>query len=121
MPQPIDLPNQEPESELNSIQRSILEGEAIETLQTIYDPELPVNIYDLGLIYDVQVDENAHCHVLMTLTSPNCPVAESLPVDVHNSMAAIPGIKSVKVDLTWDPPFTMDRMADHVKLQLGLL
>jgi len=55
------------------------------------------------------------------LTSPNCPVAESLPVDVHNSMAAIPGIKSVKVDLTWDPPFTMDRMADHVKLQLGLL
>ena len=106
---------------LNSIQLALLEGEIIEALQMVFDPELPVDIYNLGLIYDVNVAETGDVRILMTLTSPACPVAESLPIEVENAVAMVPGVRSVRVELTWDPPYSLDRMPDHVKLELGLL
>ena len=118
MPEPINLPPKEP---LNSIQKTLLECEVIESIREIYDPEIPVNIYDLGLIYGIEVSDAADVVVTMTLTSPACPVAESLPVDVELRVAQTPGVANVRVDLVWDPPFTIDRIPDHVRLDLGLL
>ncbi len=118
MPKPID-PEPVPQP-LNAIQKSILENDVLETLRTIYDPELPVNIYDLGLIYEVNVRDDRTVHVLMTLTSPACPVAESLPPEVEQKVRETPGVADATVELTWDPPFTIDRMPDHIKLELGL-
>lgn len=118
MPEPIPLP---PKGPLNSIQKSLLENEVIEGIREIYDPEIPVNIYDLGLIYGVEISDGADVVVTMTLTSPACPVAESLPVDVEFRVSQTPGVASAKVDLVWDPPFTLDRIPDHIKLDLGLL
>jgi len=93
----------------------------IDVIKTIYDPEIPVNIYELGLIYDVLVNENFDVKILMTLTTPNCPVAETLPVDVEDKVKTINGIKSVKVEITFDPPWTQDLMSDEAKLELGIL
>ena len=93
----------------------------IEVIKTIYDPEIPVNIYELGLIYDVLVNENFDVKILMTLTTPNCPVAETLPVDVEDKVKTINGIKSVEVEITFDPPWTQDLMSDEAKLELGIL
>jgi|694.fasta_scaffold42782_11 FeS assembly SUF system protein len=120
MPEPINLPSTSTTGPLNSIQQSLLEGEVIETLRTIYDPELPVNIYDLGLIYGITVNEFAHVDVDMTLTSPACPVAESLPGEVEEAIRQTPGVSQAKINLIWDPPYSMDMMPDHVKLELGL-
>lgn len=106
---------------LNTIEKSLLQNEVIERIKEIYDPEIPVNIYDLGLIYEVNVGDDADVHVLMTLTSPMCPVAESLPVDVENAVASVPGVRFSRVELTWDPPFTIERMPEDVKLMLGLI
>ena len=117
MPEPIPLPPKQP---LNSIQKSMLESEIIEGIREIYDPEIPVNIYDLGLIYGVEISDNADAVVTMTLTSPACPVAESLPVDVELRVARTPGVATAKVNLVWDPPFSIDRIPDHIKLDLGL-
>jgi FeS assembly SUF system protein len=119
VPEPIKPPSEI--APLNTIQKALLEGEVIEALQTVYDPELPVDVYNLGLIYDVQVSEWGDVHILMTLTSPACPVAEILPIEVENCVALVNGVRSVRVELTWDPPYTLDRMPDHVKLELGLL
>lgn len=94
---------------------------AIDILKTIYDPEIPVNIYELGLIYDVQVKEENAVHVLMTLTAPSCPVAGSLPGEVEEKLKAITGINDATVEITWDPPWEMSKMTDEAKLQLGLL
>jgi len=93
----------------------------IDVIKTIYDPEIPVNIYELGLIYDVLVNENFDVKILMTLTTPNCPVAETLPVDVEDKVKTINGIKSVEVEITFDPPWTQDLMSDEAKLELGIL
>jgi len=93
----------------------------IDVIKTIYDPEIPVNIYELGLIYDVLVNENFDVKILMTLTTPNCPVAETLPVDVEDKVRTINGIKSVEVEITFDPPWTQDLMSDEAKLELGIL
>lgn len=120
MPQPVSAHSDRP-NPLSTIERSLLEGEVMEMMRLIYDPEIPVNIYDLGLIYDIDVDENAHCDVVMTLTSPACPVAGTLPGEVEMAVREVPGIRSANVELTWDPPFTIDRMSDEVKLLLGLL
>lgn len=106
---------------LNAIQISVLESEVIEAIRQVYDPEIPVNVYDLGLIYDVDINPSADVVVTMTLTSPACPVAESLPLDVENVVAEVPGVSSSKVTLVWDPPFSIDRIPDHIKLDLGLL
>ena len=123
MPEPIANPTTAAAGTpaLDPIQRSLLENEVIEMLRTVFDPEIPVNVYDLGLIYDVTVSEAGDVHVLMTLTSPACPVAETLPLEVEDRVRLIPRIKSARVELTWDPPFTLDRVSDEVKLMLGLL
>nr|WP_319401389.1 SUF system Fe-S cluster assembly protein [uncultured Carboxylicivirga sp.] len=98
-----------------------LESKIIEILKTIYDPEIPVNIYDLGLIYEIDVDENGKARVVMTLTSPNCPVAESLPEEVHEKVSSIDGITHVDLNLTFDPPWTKDMLSEEALLELGLL
>lgn len=90
-------------------------------LKTIYDPEIPVNITELGLIYDVLVDADARVGVRMTLTAPACPAAQSLPVEVKEKASKVPGVSDARVEIVWEPPWTMDRMSDAAKLQLGLL
>lgn len=90
-------------------------------LRTVYDPEIPVNIYDLGLIYNLDVDESGVVDLQMTLTSPNCPVAESLPEEVKHKVRGVEGVSELKFDLVWDPPFHPDMMSEAAKLQLGML
>ena len=93
----------------------------VKTLKTIYDPEIPVDIYELGLIYDVLVNEDNQVKILMTLTTPNCPVAESLPLDVKEKVKSIDGVEDAEVELTFDPPWTRDLMSEEAKLELGFL
>lgn len=119
MPKPVDTKMEE-NPVLNTIERTLLEGEVVEAIRTVYDPELPVNIYDLGLIYDIDVKDTGDVHVLMTLTSPACPVAGSLPGEVEMTVAGVPGVKRATVELTWDPPFTIEMMSEDVRLALGL-
>ena len=96
-----------------------IKDKIIEEIKKIYDPELPVNIYDLGLIYDVQVNQKK-AKIKMTLTTPNCPVAESLPKEVKESAMQVQGIEDVDLELVWDPPWTKDMMSDAAKLELNL-
>ena len=93
----------------------------IQTLCEIYDPEIPVNIYELGLIYDIQISKNWDVKILMTFTSPNCPVAESLPQEVKDKVAEIKGVKSAEIEMTFDPAWTRDLMTEEAKLELGFL
>ena len=93
----------------------------IDALKEIYDPEIPVNIYDLGLIYGVEVTEGGHAVVTMTLTTPHCPVAESMPGEVELRVSAVPGIATADVNLVWDPPWDPQKMSDDAKLELGML
>lgn len=93
----------------------------IQTLKSCYDPELPLNIYELGLIYNVAVTPANDVSIAMTLTTPNCPVIESLPSEIRRKVAAMPGAGSVTLDIVWDPPWSPDRMSDAAKLELGLL
>ena len=93
----------------------------IEVIKTIYDPEIPVDIYELGLIYDVLVNENNDVKILMTLTSPNCPVAETLPVEVEEKVKTVPTIKNAEVEITFDPPWHQGLMSEEAKLELGFL
>lgn len=121
MPEPNEVPSPpRPSAPLNSIQKSMLESEIIESIREIYDPEIPVNVYDLGLIYGIEISDEADALVTMTLTSPACPVAESLPGDVEEKVRETVGVRSAKVELVWEPPFSLDRMPDHIKLELGL-
>ena len=90
-------------------------------LKTIYDPEIPVDIYELGLIYDVFVNEDRDVKILMTLTTPNCPVAESLPLDVENKVKSMQEVNDAEVEITFDPPWTQDLMSEEAKLELGFL
>lgn len=98
-----------------------LEDKVIGVLMEIYDPEIPVNIYDLGLIYEVSFDDDNNLFIDMTLTSPNCPVAESLPKEVEDKTAAIEGVTSSSVNITFDPPWDKDMMSEEAKLELGFL
>jgi FeS assembly SUF system protein len=93
----------------------------VKVLKSIYDPEIPVDIYELGLIYDVLVNEDNEVKILMTLTSPNCPVAETLPVEVEEKVKSLNAIKDAEVEITFDPPWTKDLMSDEAKLELGML
>jgi FeS assembly SUF system protein len=93
----------------------------VAALREIYDPEIPVNIYDLGLIYDLVITGDAHVTVTMTLTTPHCPVAESMPGEVEMQVGAVPGVGVVDVDLVWDPPWDPSKMSDEAKLELGML
>jgi len=93
----------------------------IAALKEIYDPEIPVNIYDLGLIYNIEINDNNHAVVSMTLTTPNCPVAETMPGDVELRVSTVPGISSAEVNLVWEPAWDPDNMTDEAKLELGML
>jgi FeS assembly SUF system protein len=104
-----------------SIYKKELEEKIIEALKTIYDPEIPVNIYEIGLIYKLEVDDDFTVHVLMTLTTPNCPVAESLPDEVSEKIKSVEGVKEVDLELTFEPPWNMEMLSDEAKLELGIL
>lgn len=98
-----------------------VENQVIDVLKTIYDPEIPVNIYELGLVYEIKVDEHFDVKIDMTLTSPNCPVAESLPAEVEAKAAGLWSVKSAKVEIVWDPPWDKDMMSEEAKYELGFL
>ncbi len=97
----------------------MVEAEILEALREVYDPEIPVNIYDLGLIYDVDVNEDGIVEIEMTLTSPACPVAGILPGQVEQKVREVPGVADVSVELVWEPAWSMDRMSEEAKLELG--
>ena len=98
-----------------------LQEAVIEALKSIYDPEIPVNIYELGLIYDVRVDADGDAVIDMTLTTPNCPVAESMPGEVEMRVLSVPGIRDVEVKLVWEPAWDPSKMSDEARLELGML
>jgi len=110
----------QPAVTLEPDQVQALEQEVIKVLKTCYDPEIPVNIHDLGLIYGIDIQPTGAVHVRMTLTSPACPVAGSLPPEVRAKIQAIPGVTRAQVDVVWDPPWEKERMSEAAKLQLGI-
>ena len=93
----------------------------INALQQVYDPEIPVSIYDLGLIYNIDIKENKDVNILMTLTTPHCPVAQELPKQIEDAVAKLEGVNKVKVKITWEPPWTQDKISESAKLDLGLI
>lgn len=100
---------------------STLEQQVVEAIRTVYDPEIPVNVYDLGLIYDIDIDAHNKAHIRMTLTAPACPVAGILPGQVETAVRNVEGIDDATVELVWDPPWGQDRMSEEAQLALGLL
>ena len=98
-----------------------MKDKIIEALKTVYDPEIPVDIWELGLIYDIRIHEDNTVNVLMTLTSPNCPVAESLPLEVEDKVKSVEGVVDCVLELTFDPPFTTDMMSEEAKFVLGMM
>ncbi len=98
-----------------------LEEKVVEALRSCYDPEIPVNIYELGLVYEVKVDPSGDVRVKMTLTAPNCPAAGSLPVEVESKVKALPNVTAAKVEVVWDPPWDPSKMSEAARLQLGML
>ncbi|MCF8459869.1 MAG: iron-sulfur cluster assembly protein [Flavobacteriales bacterium] len=106
---------------LSHEERKDIEERIIDVIRTVYDPEIPVDVYELGLIYEVKVDEEANAHVLMTLTSPSCPVAESLPLEVEEKVRGVMGVETGKVELTFDPPWDKDMMSEAALLELGFM
>ncbi len=104
-----------------TIDTNVLGDKIVRVLKTIYDPEIPVDIYELGLIYDVFVNEDYDVKILMTLTTPNCPVAETLPLEVEEKVKSINEVKGAEVEITFDPPWSQDLMSEEAKLELGML
>jgi len=104
-----------------TIDTNVLGDKIVRVLKTIFDPEIPVDIYELGLIYDVFVNEDLDVKILMTLTTPNCPVAETLPLEVEEKVKSINEVKGAEVEITFDPPWTQDLMSEEAKLELGML
>ncbi len=98
-----------------------LEEQVTAALRNVYDPEIPVNIYDLGLIYEVRIDDKARVNVDMTLTAPGCPVAQTFPATVEQEIMKVPGVTAAHVEIVWDPPWTPERMSEAAKLELGML
>jgi len=123
VPDPVDLPA--PTTQTTAVVADAARTEALKpailaAIRTVFDPEIPVNIMELGLVYDVWVDAAGVAGIRMTLTAPGCPAAQSLPVEVAHKVKAVPGVSDAKVDVVWDPPWTKDRMSDAAKLQLGM-
>ncbi|MFN7313286.1 MAG: DUF59 domain-containing protein [Bacteroidota bacterium] len=109
-------------TENNSLRTFVdVQNEAVKVLQTVYDPEIPVNIYELGLIYEVNVDHDLNIEIIMSLTSPFCPAAQSMPEEIKQKLSSIEGVQSVEVKITFDPPWTQDLMSEAAKLQLGFM
>ena len=99
----------------------ILKDEIIQALQSVYDPEIPVSIYELGLIYDIKIKDENDIDIIMTLTTPNCPEAQTIPEKVADVVSLVKGVNEVKVEITWEPPWTQDNMTEAAKLELGLI
>ena len=123
--QPVDSPANELSQSIEDIvpdqlKMAELRPHVLEALSTVYDPEIPVNINELGLIYDVLVDKDSRVGIRMTLTAPACPAAQSLPVEVRDKARAVPGVTEAKVEIVWDPPWDKERMSEAAKLQLGM-
>ncbi len=106
---------------MNKLNIQSLETEIIKALRTVYDPEIPVNIYDLGLIYKIFIDDNANVKIDMTLTAPGCPVAQTFPGVVEAAVRSVEGVTEATVELVWEPPWTQENMSEAAKLQLGLI
>ena len=110
-----------PETQRQPAQQATLEEQVIDALRGVYDPEIPVNIYDLGLIYTLDIDADGVVNIAMTLTAPGCPVAQTFPGTVECAVKCVPGVSDARVELVWDPPWTKERMTEAAKLQLGLI
>ena len=106
---------------MNPFEAMALEEKVIDVIRTCYDPEIPVNIYELGLIYDIKVDPSGVVNVKMTLTAPSCPAAQSLPIEVESKAGSIAGVTDVNVEVVWDPPWEPSMMSEAAKLELGML
>jgi FeS assembly SUF system protein len=106
---------------MNTISNTVLEAEVVDALRTCYDPEIPVNIHELGLVYDIKVDDTGVVTITMTLTSPHCPAVQSLPAEIEGKVKAVPGVADVKINLVWDPPWDPSKMSEAARLQLGML
>ena len=106
---------------METINTLVIEAEVIEALRTCFDPEIPVNIYELGLIYEVKVEPSGAVGIRMTLTSPNCPAAQSLPAEVEAKAKTVPGVTDAKVEVVWDPPWDPSKMSEAATLQLGFM
>jgi len=105
---------------LNTSEQSLTEAQIVEALKTCYDPEIPVDIYELGLIYGIKLEDDGEVEIKMTLTSPHCPAIQSLPAEVESKVGAIKGVTAVFIKLVWDPPWHSGRMSEAAKLELGL-
>jgi FeS assembly SUF system protein len=106
---------------MESINELVIESEVLDALRTCFDPEIPVNIYELGLIYNVNVEEGGAVTITMTLTSPHCPAAQSMPAEIEEKVKAVSGVTDVKIDLVWDPPWDPSKMSEAARLQLGMM
>jgi len=106
---------------MESINQTIIEADVVEALRTCFDPEIPVNIYEMGLIYSVKVDEAGSVQIEMTLTSPHCPAAQSIPAEVEGKVRQIAGVTEVNIDIVWEPPWDQSKMSEAARLQLGML
>jgi FeS assembly SUF system protein len=106
---------------VESINETVIEAQVLDALRTCFDPEIPVNIYELGLIYDVHANVAGLVEIKMTLTSPHCPAAQSIPAEIEGKVKAIPGVSEVKIDLVWDPPWEPSKMTEAARLQLGMM
>jgi FeS assembly SUF system protein len=106
---------------VNSINNLVIESEVLDALRTCYDPEIPVNVYELGLVYEVAVDDTGAVSIKMTLTSPHCPAVQSLPAEIESKVKAVTGVTDVKIDLVWDPPWDPSKMSEAARLQLGMM
>ena len=104
-----------------AVTKQILEGAVIDILKTCYDPEIPVDIYQMGLIYEIKIDDDFNVDIVMTLTSPNCPVAESLPAEAEAKVQGIKDVNKAKIEIVFEPPWTMDMMTEEARLELGML
>lgn len=110
-----------PETQQQPAQQATLKEQVIDALRGVYDPEIPVNIYDLGLIYTLDIDADGVVNIAMTLTAPGCPVAQTFPGTVECAVKCVPGVSDARVELVWDPPWTKERMTEAARLQLGLI
>ena len=106
---------------METINQTIIEAEVIEVLRTIFDPEIPVNVYELGLIYVVEVNPEGAVMIRMTLTSPHCPAVQSMPAEIEGKVRTISGVTDVSIDLVWDPPWDQSKMSEAARLQLGMM